>query len=284
MVIGVTALGLAATQGFGQPAQPATPVTPAKDRMEKWGGKVSIPPRSSDLSLDGGPVRVLTPSENAGQSKGTAPRPVRTLNAAEQWFQNLDKNGDGYLSYDEMPEDLRADRNRWDVDRNGLIDLNEFKSYYYYKLQQDRAATPQGQAGVYSLGASQAAPAPAVDDKRKTGVYRSDNLPKELPPWFKQLDTDHDMQIGLYEWKAGGRSIEEFMRIDRNNDGFLTVDEVLRWQAEEQKKNGKTVARGTGTDNDDFRNSIANALMDELRQRRPDAGSPYFNRPPNQGR
>ena len=53
-------------------------------------------------------------------------------------------------------------------------------------------------------------------------------MPKELPAWFTQLDTDGDAQIGLYEWKDEGRSLEEFAQIDRNNDGFLTVQEVMR--------------------------------------------------------
>ena len=35
------------------------------------------------------------------------------------------------------------------------------------------------------------------------------------------------------------------MRIDRNNDGFLTVDEVLRWQAEEKNNSrGNTKVAG----------------------------------------
>jgi hypothetical protein len=59
----------------------------------------------------------------------------------------------------------------------------------------------------------------------------SDNLPKELPPWFKQLDTNHDAQIGLYEWKVSGRPLSEFQAMDRNNDGFLTVEEVLAYEA-----------------------------------------------------
>jgi hypothetical protein len=63
-------------------------------------------------------------------------------------------------------------------------------------------------------------------------VYRPGKLPRELPSWFFQLDTDQDAQIGLYEWKVSGRSIEEFQRMDRNQDGFLTVEEVLYYEKE----------------------------------------------------
>src|SRR5262249_5997149 len=70
---------------------------------------------------------------------------------------------------------------------------------------------------------------PQGEEKRPT-VYRFGNLPKELPAWFAQLDTDKDGQVGLYEWKKGGGDIRKFMEMDRNGDGFLTVEEVLRYQ------------------------------------------------------
>src|SRR5207245_9281624 len=54
-------------------------------------------------------------------------------------------------------------------------------------------------------------------------------LPKDIPAWFDQLDTDRDWQIGLYEWVKSERSIEEFRIIDRNEDGFLTIDEVMTY-------------------------------------------------------
>jgi hypothetical protein len=38
--------------------------------------------------------------------------------------------------------------------------------------------------------------------------------------------------VALYEWKASGRPISEFLRMDRNNDGFLTVEEVLWYEAQ----------------------------------------------------
>jgi Ca2+-binding EF-hand superfamily protein len=55
-----------------------------------------------------------------------------------------------------------------------------------------------------------------------------DAVPKELPPWFKELDRDGDGQISLAEWRRGGRSFEEFRQYDLNRDGFITPDEVLR--------------------------------------------------------
>jgi hypothetical protein len=67
------------------------------------------------------------------------------------------------------------------------------------------------------------------DSRQKPVVYSAGNLPKELPSWFEQLDANRDGQVGLYEWKASGWSLEDFQRLDCNDDGFLTIEEVLRW-------------------------------------------------------
>jgi hypothetical protein len=65
-------------------------------------------------------------------------------------------------------------------------------------------------------------------EEPKPIVYRAGKLPKGLPPWFRQLDTDNDGQIGLYEWVQAGLPIAEFKALDRNRDGFLTIQEVMR--------------------------------------------------------
>src|SRR5439155_1070764 len=51
-------------------------------------------------------------------------------------------------------------------------------------------------------------------------------------------DNDQDAQVGLYEWKVSGRPIDEFQMYDRNQDGFITVEEVLRVMAQNKDKPG----------------------------------------------
>lgn len=141
-------------------------------------------------------------------------------------FNRLDVNGDGVLNSDEMPEELRSERQKWDTDRNGLIDLAEFKAFYQARVQPMLAnrggANPQGLD--YSWEA-----APVEEERKPPVVYRPGKLPKELPTWFTQLDTNQDGQVALFEWKASGKTLQEFDEMDRNKDGFLTVDEVLRF-------------------------------------------------------
>ena len=79
---------------------------------------------------------------------------------------------------------------------------------------------------------------PDQEEERRPVVYRVGSLPKELPAWFTELDTDKDGQVGLYEWKAAGRPLADFQAMDRNGDGFLTVEEALLYQKAQAKAGG----------------------------------------------
>jgi Ca2+-binding EF-hand superfamily protein len=202
-------------------------------QAEKSTGGYSGYSRSSS-SPSGPPGAPPSPS-GKGTSQGASP-----LDMAEQWavdsFRRHDANGDGLLNYDEMPETLRAERDQWDKNKDGFIDLNEYKEYFKARMAQRMAE--RGSSGFGPLTPPEwglpNGPPPIEEEDRKPVVYRAGKLPKELPAWFAQLDTDNDGQIGLYEWRVSGRSLDEFQEMDRNNDGFLTVEEVLRYEA--QKK------------------------------------------------
>jgi hypothetical protein len=146
------------------------------------------------------------------------------------------------LTYDEMSRSLRQELDRWDTNKDGKIDLKEYKAYFRNRLQSrgnwpSSGTSPAGQPAT-----------PEEDDlNRKPIVYRVGKLPKELPPWFTQLDLDKDGQVGLYEWKQAGRPVSEFLAMDHNRDGFLTVEEVLRHEkAKAKAKKAKTAQGGSG--------------------------------------
>jgi Ca2+-binding EF-hand superfamily protein len=169
-------------------------------------------------------------------SNGAVPRSVQA-EQARKIFQKLDRDGDGVLSADEMPDTLRAERGRWDTNHDGVIDPQEYWAYYQSRLG---SLSDQVAAGEIDLGLKRGGPAPKTattepkEEPRPT-VFRAGKLPAGLPDWFRQLDTDGDGQIGLYEWRAGGRTLEEFTRIDRNDDGFLTPEEVLFYIAQQSR-------------------------------------------------
>jgi Ca2+-binding EF-hand superfamily protein len=192
----------------------------------------------------------------------------RTSRWADSMFRRQDANGDGVLNYDEMSESLRSERDKYDTNRDGFIDANEFKAYFQGFIQQrqaerntasDPSSTQGGSGGGWNNGGwqgggwnggggwgggggwqGQMPTTPPSEEERKPVVYRSGSLPKELPSWFREIDTDSDAQLGLYEWKNSGRSLDEFRRMDRNGDGFLTVSEVIRHQDALAKNNPST--------------------------------------------
>jgi Ca2+-binding EF-hand superfamily protein len=59
----------------------------------------------------------------------------------------------------------------------------------------------------------------------------SGTLPKGLPPWFEALDKDANGEISLKEWLQGGKKLEEFREFDLNDDGLITMEEVLQVEA-----------------------------------------------------
>lgn len=174
---------------------------------------------------------------------------------AESDFRRRDRNGDGLLNYDEMSDTLKGERDKWDGNGDGFIDLNEFKGYMQGRMQR-RMEERGGQVGDQP-GSGQGFPEwmpvpemPAEDLDRKPVVYRAGKLPQGLPSWFRELDSDTDAQVGLYEWKHSSRPFEEFDRIDRNGDGFLTVEETLRFVSVQQEsgssRSGDLMAGGFG--------------------------------------
>jgi Ca2+-binding EF-hand superfamily protein len=214
------------------------------------------PPAGSTWTMPAGAV--------AGKSGDPTAPTVDVLDArAEEMFRRLDTNGDGVLDHNEMPDDLRNERDHWDTDHNGTIDLNEYKAFVRAKAQQMMNERTKASMGSLQAPASAPRTAPRIEEP-KVKVYHYENLPKELPSWFKELDTNHDAQIGLYEWKASGRPLAEFLRMDRNNDGFLTVEEVLWYQGQVTKAIPGKVQVSPGTRVSNSRGS-----------NRPDAGANF---------
>jgi Ca2+-binding EF-hand superfamily protein len=86
-----------------------------------------------------------------------------------------------------------------------------------------------GKAGAYriiatSLGGFRVGPF-SLTIRALSGIGA---LPRGLPPWFEELDKDRDGQISIREWRAAGKSEDEFQIHDLNGDGFITAAEVLR--------------------------------------------------------
>ncbi len=99
--------------------------------------------------------------------------------------------------------------------------------------RRDRPPEPSGwgQPGGWGSGgwsSREERKDPKDEDAPKPTVYRFGKLPKEVPSWFEELDTDKDGQVGLYEWRKAGRATADFVDMDLNGDGLLTAEEWIR--------------------------------------------------------
>jgi Ca2+-binding EF-hand superfamily protein len=160
---------------------------------------------------------------------------------AEDSFNRHDKNQNGVLEYDEMPETLQNERDKYDTNHDGVIDLNEYKAYLAARRGDgnDPGADRRGPNAPNGAGED-------GDVRSRPTIFRAGNMPKDFP--YAALDRDQDGQIGLYEWKEAGRPIAEFLAMDLNNDGFLTVDEYYRWKQQQDE----ALAKANGTQSGQF--------------------------------
>jgi hypothetical protein len=165
---------------------------------------------------------------------GTIP-PEVAAEQATRLFRRLDQNGDGKLSAEEMPDGLKDQLATWDRNHDGLIDEAEYTAYFQASLKVIAAGVASGEIPVGQRksasktpapGSSSSGPASRVQPRAAVAV-----APK-VPDWFLKLDEDGDGQVGLYEWKKAGRSVAEFLAIDRNKDGFIEAKELLAYMAE----------------------------------------------------
>jgi hypothetical protein len=141
---------------------------------------------------------------------------------ADADFRRRDINGDGKLNQDEMPVPLRFALAKWDKNGDGLIDMYEYRDYYSARLAGG-GGDDSGTRGIASI---------IIEEEeldRKPVVFRAGGtMPAGLPPWFKDLDTDGDGQVALYEWRRAGKNLDEFKNWDLNDDGLITPEEAIK--------------------------------------------------------
>lgn len=188
-----------------------------RDRLRGAGFGVA-PPAPPAPPTPRTPERV-PPTESVAPERGTPPADNPNT-WADEWFRRLDRNGDGVLSTAEMTENLKAERAKWDVNEDGVIDLREYRAYVKAFIEQRLREEP-GRGRVVS--------AVPTGPRSEAGRRRSGRrLPANSPRWFKEYDLDGDGQVSLYEWQEKNGTYAAFRKLDLNGDGFITLRELAR--------------------------------------------------------
>ncbi len=137
----------------------------------------------------------------------TAPPSVDEMVANLMAF---DKNGDGKLTRDEVPERMQGLFDRADADKDGVLTTDEIR-----KMAQSLAA-PAGRAN-----------AGGREGVGREGGGREGRGPRmsimKMDPILVALDIDGDGVISAEEIANAPASLK---KLDKNNDGKLTQDEV----------------------------------------------------------
>jgi len=211
------------------------------------------------LAASAGPVAEGSAAVSAGRwSAAAVPPKVRRY--AQRLVRRYDLNGDGQLQSDEWGK-MQGSPAAADANRDGVITLDEWVRYLatFGQNRQVRPAgsdaesdavaisgdkTPRGPANASEGPSSKAAEVakkattPATNTKPKPvarepsvrdakfHIPRS-RLPAGLPPWFLQRDANGDGQVSLSEFApdAAQTALQEFLRYDKNGDGFITPQE-----------------------------------------------------------
>ena len=138
--------------------------------------------------------------EGAGQGgSDTTEETVKT-------YMAFDENGDGKLQKSEVPERMQGIFERGDINKDGVLTVDELRAMARAQSQQS-AARGRGGEGERDGGR---------EGGRGRGGFGMD-------PIFAALDTDHNNEIDAAELDRAPASLKS---LDKNQDGKLTEDEV----------------------------------------------------------
>ncbi len=146
-------------------------------------------------------------------------------------FDYLDKNADGKLSADEIPEGrpmLEVLMKRGDRDGDGSLSREEFITGINVLRSLQPGQPPAGN-GPPATGPAGQQPRPGVDKQR-------------LVQRFSQMDADHDGKVSREEFDAARKA--RFAKIDSNGDGYLEAGEIEQHAAALAQKAADRSAAG----------------------------------------
>jgi Ca2+-binding EF-hand superfamily protein len=148
-------------------------------------------------------LKRAAPAPEAGPNPGARPGAPGGLPggvSAKDIFGRLDKDGNGKIEKDEIPERMKENLGRVDSNSDGVVDLAEFEKVAQFFAGGGRR--PEG------------APAGAPEGRPGPGLFS---------PVVRALDADGDGELSSSEIADASKALA---KLDKNNDGKLTRDEI----------------------------------------------------------
>jgi Ca2+-binding EF-hand superfamily protein len=167
----------------------------------------------------------------------------------EEFIKRFDKNKDGYVSKEELPEGLARNFDRFDRNSDGKLDAKEVGQM----LEAMKRAL--------------------ADRPEKPGANNAD-VERRVSDVFDRMDANKDGKISKDE--ARNFIAQNFDRIDTNKDGFIDKDELRRFVARNMAAGPPGPGGFGGPSGPDFdaldKNADGRLTRDELK------GTPYADK------
>lgn len=117
--------GKAAAETHLKPVAPATP-KPATDLKPGQSAQAALPSTDADPKVAGDASAPATPAADAATTPDA--RQAARTERAEQRLASYDKDGDGKLTKEELPERMQRRFDAMDTNKDGVIDADEQKA------------------------------------------------------------------------------------------------------------------------------------------------------------
>lgn len=180
------------------------------------------------------------PAADVKPDKKEGPNAQRPFDA-DRFLERFDKNKDGFIQREELPERLRYGFEQVDTNKDGKLSREELEKGFVY-LQRQRRPADLVQVLVEMSDADENSREELQYiydhlrkiDKNNDGKFDADELKAarekivsdRVDEIFQDLDENKDGKISKDE--ARGRLKENFDKIDLNHDGFVDREELIK--------------------------------------------------------